>query len=41
MFFKTVRLQQFEGMWRSEPGIWKGYHLSLEIIEKGYPYLKG
>ena len=31
-----MHLQQFTGMQSSKQGIWKGYHLSIERIRKGY-----
>ena len=31
-----MHLQQFTGMQSSKRGIWKGYHLSIERIRKGY-----
>ena len=33
---ETVRLQHLKGMQRSKLVMWKGYHLSLEGIRKGY-----
>ena len=37
---KTVYLQQFKGLQSSKLGMWKGYNLSTEGIQKGYwPFL--
>ena len=33
---KTVHLRQLKGMQSSKIGMWKGHHLSLEGIRKGY-----
>ena len=35
-YLKTVHLQQLKGMQSSKQGMWKGYHLSIEVIRKGY-----
>ena len=35
-YLKTVHLQQLKGMQSSKQGMWKGYHLSIEGIRKGY-----
>ena len=33
---KTIHSQQLKGMQRSNLGVRKGYHLSIEGIQKGY-----
>ena len=39
--FKRQRiLQQLKGMQSSKQGMWKGYHLSIEGIRKGYLFRK-
>jgi len=32
----AMHLQQLKGMQSSKQGMWKGYHLSIEGIRKGY-----
>ena len=38
VLFKRLHLQQLKGLQSSKRGMWKGYHLSIEGIRKGYPF---
>ena len=43
---RTVNFQQLKGMHCCKQGLWMGYHLSIEVVQKGYPfcqkwYIKG
>ena len=35
-YFKIVRLQKLKGLQYSKLGMWEGYHLSMEGIQKEY-----
>ena len=36
LFKRQGILQQLKGMQSSKQGMWKGYHLSIEGLQKGY-----